>query len=241
MPPTQDISQPVSPGRLPLHLQISEMLVREIQASILLDGERLPPEKEMATNLGIAVGTLRKALADLVDKGLLERVQGSGNYIRHKADVESIYAFFRLELLAGGGLPSAEVLSVQNSPKPKDLPAFGTSQNAFRIRRLRRLNDVNAAIEEIWLDGTYTDNIKKTELSESLYRFYRDSFGLHIARVEDKVGVDDVPDWAHAYVDAPLASHGYIQRLSWDQHGTIAEYSRTWFDPAKACFVARGR
>ena len=51
---------------------------------------------QMAAGLGIAVGTLRKALASLEDKGLLERVQGSGNYVRAKADTGSIYAFLRL-------------------------------------------------------------------------------------------------------------------------------------------------
>ena len=50
----------------------------------------------MAESFGIAVSTLRKALASLQEKGLLERVQGSGNYIRTKADTGSVYAFLRL-------------------------------------------------------------------------------------------------------------------------------------------------
>ncbi len=50
-------------GRLPLHVQVSELLAREIQAGIIPDGERLAPERQMAAQMGIAVGTLRKALA----------------------------------------------------------------------------------------------------------------------------------------------------------------------------------
>jgi hypothetical protein len=72
-------------------------------------GERLPPERDMAEELGIAVGTLRKALAELQNRGLLERVQGSGNYVRAISDPKSVYAMFRLELLGGGGLPTAEI------------------------------------------------------------------------------------------------------------------------------------
>ena len=41
------------------------MLIRDIAAGRLSEGERLPPEREMAAELGIAVGTLRQALADL--------------------------------------------------------------------------------------------------------------------------------------------------------------------------------
>ena len=81
------------------------MLVRDIAAGRMIDGEKLPPEREMAKSLGIAVRTLRKALAELQGKGLLERVQGSGNYVRPKPQVDSVYAFFRLELAEGGGLP----------------------------------------------------------------------------------------------------------------------------------------
>lgn len=77
-------------GSLPVYLQIVELLVRDIAANRLIDGERLAPEREMAAQLGIAVGTLRKALAELQSRGLLERVQGSGNYIRAISDPQSV-------------------------------------------------------------------------------------------------------------------------------------------------------
>ena len=124
---------------LPLYIQISEMLIREIQSGRLSDGARLPPEREMAADLKISVGTLRKALAVLTEKHLIERRHGSGNYIRQGTGREGLYAFFRLELLGGGGLPTAQVLSVHSMGKPKDLPRFGASNRAHRIRRLRRL------------------------------------------------------------------------------------------------------
>lgn len=154
-------------GSLPMYMQIAEMLVREVAAGRLIDGEKLAPERDMAADLGIAVGTLRKALAELQERGLLERVQGSGNYIRAVSDPQSVYAFFRLELIEGGGLPTAEVLDVARLAKPADLPAFGTSAEGHRIRRLRRIAGKPAAIEEIWLDGSYVDTIAIENMSES--------------------------------------------------------------------------
>src|SRR5687768_4780719 len=126
-------------GPLPVHMQISEMLIREIAVGRLADGARLPPERDMAVELGIAVGTLRRALADLTDRGLLERVHGSGNYVRSRGDLQGVYAFFRLERIGGGGLPTADLISVETMKKPAGLPAFGASDLAHRIRRLRRL------------------------------------------------------------------------------------------------------
>ena len=227
-------------GSLPLYLQISELVIRDIASGRLPDGAKLPTEREMAAGMGIAVGTLRKALADLAAKGLLERVQGSGNYIRAKAEVDRVDALFRLELVAGGGLPTAEVLSVERLPKPADLPPFGRSPEAHRIRRLRRLSGVAAAVEEIWLDGSYGDRIAIADPSEPLCLYYRQRLGLRIQRAEDRVGLGAVPDWAPAaFAPTPGAPAPLIERLSWAQDGAIAECSRTWFDTDKVRSVAR--
>ena len=226
---------------LPLFIQISEMLIRDIQAGRLADGGRLPPEREMAEQLGLAVGTLRKALAELTEKGLLERRQGSGNYVRAPAGATGIYAFFRLELVDGGGLPTAEILTVDTCKKPAILPAFGKSKRAHRIRRLRRLNGEPAALEEIWLDASYAKTLEMRDLSESLYLFYKDKLGLWIQRVEDRVGIARRPVWGHGLLDVSDSHLGLVDRKSWDQSNEIAEISRTWFNPDKVRYVSRLR
>lgn len=229
-------------GPLPAHMQISEMLIREISAGRLADGSRLPPERTLAADLGVAVGTLRRALRDLEDQGLLERIQGSGNYVRARAELLGVYAFFRLELVEGGGLPSADVLSVEAMTKPPDLPAFGSSGEAHRIRRLRRLGEVAAAVEEIWLDGARAETLMAQELSESLYLHYRLALGFSVAKAEDRVGIGDVPDWAPpAFAVQPGAAAGFIERLAWAADGEAVEFSRTWFDPGVARYVSRLR
>lgn len=231
----------MSKGRqLPKFVAVSEMLIREIAAGHLADGARLPPERDMAADLGIAVGTLRKALADLEGKGLLERVQGSGNYVRHKADVASVYALFRLEKVRGGGLPTAQIVSVARQAKPVDAPAFGDAEEGHRIRRLRSLDGDLIAVEEIWLDGGLRDVILADDLSDSLYQFYRDALGVVIASVEDRIGVAGLPRWTpaqfHLRAGVPV---GFIERVSWDSDGQPVEYSRTWFDNNKARYVSR--
>ncbi|MFC7292604.1 GntR family transcriptional regulator [Hirschia litorea] len=225
---------------LPKSVQLSEMLIREIVAGHLADGARLPTERQMAADLGVAVRTLRKALATLQEKGLLERVQGSGNYVRAKPMVESVYSFFRLELLRGGGLPTAKVLDVLKLAKPEGAPDFGESQTAHRIRRLRYLADKPIAVEEIWLDARFIDRIKKDDLVDSLYLFYKESLDLVISRIEDGVSVDAVPEWTVEEFGMKAGeAAGYIERIGWDQNGDPAEFSKTWFDPKLARFVMR--
>ena len=228
------------PGSLPLYQQIAELLIRDIAAGRLIDGERLPPERDMAANLGIAVGTLRQALKSLTEKGLLDRVQGSGNYIRAKTDAPSVYALFRLERVGGGGLPTAHVLSVDRCTKSLDLPNFGSHSEGHRIRRLRFLSGKVAAVEEIWLDGAEVESISPNDLSESLYLYYRERLGIWIARAEDSIGQGPLPEWAPPeFPHAPGTPLPLITRTTWAQDGRSVEASLTWYDPVTVRYVAR--
>ena len=44
-------------------------------------GDRIPPEAELVESLGVSRVTVRAGLARLVDRGILERRQGSGTFL----------------------------------------------------------------------------------------------------------------------------------------------------------------
>ena len=225
-------------GALPKYVQIAEMLIRDMGAGRLVDGTRLPPEREMAEELGIAVGTLRKSLDVLADKGLLDRIQGSGNYVRVKPDVSSVYSFLRIERLEGGGLPTAEMLSVDELIAPRS--AGFRSATGYRFRRLRFMDEIPAAMEEIWLDGAVANGVDAAAISESLYLYYREVLGVVVTSAEDRVNVSKVPDWADARFGLDVGDMaGYVERTGRDQSGEIIEFSMTWFDPDQINYVSR--
>jgi GntR family transcriptional regulator len=228
-----------NPNALPVYIQIAELLIRDVAAGRLIDGERLPPEREMAAELNVSVGTLRKSLSELEKKGMLERIQGSGNYIRETGTQSSVYAMFRLELPEGGGLPRADILSVDHLKKPVDLPKFGVSDAGSRVRRMRYLNDTIIAVEEIWLDES-AGLVDQNLLSDSLYRYYQHQLGFWIARAEDRVSVQPLPDWTPPGFTKPAGQTvGYIERFSWSEIAEPVEFSKTWFDPDRANYVQR--
>ncbi|EPX81614.1 GntR family transcriptional regulator [Litoreibacter arenae] len=228
-----------SPAALPIYAQVSELLIREIASGRLADGARLPPERQLAATHQVTVRTLRKSLKILEEKGLLERIQGSGNYVRSNPAAQSIYSMFRIELLEGGGLPTAKFLDISEHTKPGDLPAFGSSPRGTRMRRLRFLNKKPAAVEEIWLDAD-SGTVDPAQVSDSLYRYYQMKLGFWITRAEDYVSIGKTPDWAPPEF-GPQAGQmtGYIERLSWEQKPHPVEYSRTWFDTDIARYVQR--
>jgi len=243
------------PTRLPLYVQISELLHREIAAGHWLAGERLPTESALAQDLGVAVGTLRKALAVLEKDGLLERRQGSGTYVRKPPEGGAIYQFFRLELLDGGGMPTASTLSVEQHENSEILQLFDQSEHAgeadhsdskkfdqsfWRVRRLRYLNRKPVAAEEIWFSGNHATSLSVDSMHESLYMHYREAFNFWITHVADEVSCQRAPDWACSTLSLPTDSVlGWVKRRGWANNGNVGEFSQTWFDPNVCRYMAR--
>ena len=219
---------------LPVYQQIAELLVRQIKAGYWHTGERLPTEAALAQTLSVAVGTLRKSLALLEQQGVLERIQGSGTYVKSVQGTQQIYELFRLELTDGPGLPTAQILDVAPA-KPEIGMPLGDSAACWRVRRWRFLSQVPVALEEIWFPGKTLKTLSAAELGDSMYLFYQQRLSVWISRVEDQISAAPAPGWAPAA--SPLQTGdwaGYIERQSWTANNELAEFSKTWFDP-KVC------
>lgn len=67
---------------VPLHAQISQLLVDLIETGHLVDGEKLPPERYLAQLFAVSLAPVRQAILDLVSKGLVVRSRGVGTFVR---------------------------------------------------------------------------------------------------------------------------------------------------------------
>jgi GntR family transcriptional regulator len=226
-----------------LYRQICELLHREITAGHWSPGERLPVEAELACHLGVAVGTLRKALAQLEHDGLLERRQGSGTYVKRTPSEKAVYQFFHLELTGGGGIPGAETLSVRRNTNSHIASALNLKEDSsplWRIRRRRLLNNCVVAAEEIWLDAIHCETLVPGELHESLYMHYREHFDFWIDRVEDRLDCTGVPDWVSRTLSVPEKQvMTRVERRSWCSQNEPKEFSWTWFMSNRCRYIAR--
>lgn len=228
-------------NKLPIYQQINEYLNREIVSGRWLAGDRLPIEAELATNLGVAVGTLRKALSQLEKDGLIERKQGSGTYVKRAPEGKAVYEFFHLELLGGGGAPSANTLSVERRSS-EDIRTDLNTNSAWCIRRERLLNRKLIAMEEICFRADNTPTLEIDELHESLYLHYERHLGFWISKVEDQIDCAVAPTWVCAALGFTEGTTlPRVQRAGWSNEDRIEELSSTWFDPNKVRYVARWR
>ena len=65
-------------------------LRRQIAAAKFLQGERLPPERSFATHFGVSRGTVRDALRQLEQAGLVQRRPGSGTYVTYAESEQTL-------------------------------------------------------------------------------------------------------------------------------------------------------
>lgn len=61
--------------------QVADFIEGQIRDGKLAPGSRLPAEREMAQRYGVAYLTIRRAVKDLRDRGLLVSVVGRGTYV----------------------------------------------------------------------------------------------------------------------------------------------------------------
>ncbi|MEV7830354.1 GntR family transcriptional regulator [Streptomyces subrutilus] len=82
---------------------IADDLRNQISKGRLKAGERLPSEAQLAARYAVSTPTLRNALALLQAEGLVEKIHGSGNFVRHPLR--------RTTYVGGGYTPSALTLA----------------------------------------------------------------------------------------------------------------------------------
>ena len=74
---------PSEPGsdRQPLHIVISEQLKQKIEAGDYSLGERLPSEFDLGEMFGVSRTTIRKAISNLLQQGLVTTQRGKGSFV----------------------------------------------------------------------------------------------------------------------------------------------------------------
>lgn len=74
----------------PLYLRAEEALAGLLQEGTYLPGDQLPPEQELAQQLGISRSTLREALRAFEERGIIVRRRGVGTFVsEHNIFIES--------------------------------------------------------------------------------------------------------------------------------------------------------
>lgn len=126
---------------IPLYHQAARVLEQAIEDGRLPRGSRLESELDLADQLGISRPTMRAALKQLVDKGLLVRRRGIGTMVapkpvRRAVALTSLYD----DLKQAGREPRTRVLTLEEVPCPPEIAehlGLGPTAPVLRFDRLR--------------------------------------------------------------------------------------------------------
>lgn len=179
----------------PLYMQVEEHVKQLIVEQRWKPGEMLPNEFQLAEELGVSQGTVRKALNGLTSAKILTRRQGVGTFVSEHTNQHSLYRFY--PIISDGKapeLPKAELLSLALIKAPKNVcAAFGVkaSMKVFEVLRRRILNNEFCIFEKIYLPQVYFKALEKAnELPHTLYHFYQTEFNLTVQDTTDSIKAD---------------------------------------------------
>jgi len=129
MPPGQPSAGNDTTG-LPKYLEITAALRQELRQAA--EGSRLPPERELAERFEVSRMTLRQALDELEREGRLQRIRGSGTFVRRPTvTMGPFLTSFTEDMRARGLQPSARVLGfTRTTATAEAAEALGLTEGA---------------------------------------------------------------------------------------------------------------
>ena len=226
----------------PLYLQLQRLIQEAVRSGRLRADEALPSERDLSKQLGISRVTVRKALAGLVEKGLLVQRWGSGTFIAPAVQVEqplSRLSSFTDDMLARGLRPSAVFLGRAVGPAtPKESMALGLSpgEPVTRIDRLRTADDVPMALEHAVVPNRLVPDPEAVQTSLYAVLIAR-GFGPRRA-LQRLHAVLLNAEQARLLQVSPGDAALYIERRSFDDNGTAVEFTSSYYRGDAYDFVA---
>ncbi len=110
---------------VPLHATISEKLRQQIENNYYLPGEKLPSEHQLMQAFGVSRITVRRAVTNLVNQGLVRSQQGKGVFVTQQAktaySLSSPLAFLEQDMASKGATLSMENLLFRKVRPPKSV------------------------------------------------------------------------------------------------------------------------
>ncbi len=165
-----DVS-PEKGSSTPLYIQIANSLRREINDGRIATGDALPSERDLCELTGASRVTIRKAVGQLIDEGLLFRKQGSGTFVSQRIEVPGTFlSGFSDDAHARGQAPGCIwLMKAYANPTLEEAAVLKvpTTSKVARLGRVRLSEGEPLAIEHAIVVASLLPPIE--EIGESLY------------------------------------------------------------------------
>lgn len=216
---------------VPLYSQVSRQIEAAMERGELRPGARLETEVDLARRCGLSRPTVRRALQELVDKGLLVRKRGRGTQvvggpIKRQVRLTSLYD----DLLCSGRQPTTEVLTHEIVAADEDVAArlgLAVGANVVHLERLRAADGEPLAVLRNWLPVDVAASITAEQLrAGGLYERFR-AAGITLRIASQRIGARGAdPAESRLLGLRPGAAVLTMERTSYDDSGRPVELGR---------------
>jgi DNA-binding GntR family transcriptional regulator len=223
LPLELDRSSPV-----PLYFQVAQQIEQAIERGELGPGARLDNEIQLADRYGLSRPTMRRAIQELVSKGLLVRKRGVGTQVVHAqvkraVELTSLYD----DLSRSKQKPATHVLLHEEVPAPDEVAVrlgLPIGEPTVHLERLRMALDEPLAILRNWLPASLAKFSAQDMENGGLYSHLRSS-GVRICVATQRIGARAAnAEEARLLAvkrGAPLLT---MERTTFDDTGRAIEY-----------------
>ena len=221
---------------IPLYHQMAEQIHRAIQEGSLEPGSLLGNEIVLADRFGLSRPTMRSAIQELVDKGVLVRKRGVGTQvvqgpINRSVQLTSLFD----DLTSADQQPRTAVLTNEVVPASDEVAAalkLPRRHPVLHLRRVRYTRNKPLAILDNHLPHQLVD-IGAGDLAEQgLYHLMRTA-GVRMKVAKQRIGArQGTPDectWLNEPLESPLLT---MERVTHDDTGKVVEWGRHVYRPA---------
>lgn len=222
---------------LPRYLAIARDIEADIRAGRLMEGARLPSERDMARDRQISRMTARQALQHLTQRGLLEAQVGRGTFVRTGAIQQELTTLTGFsEAMARQGRESASIV-VEATTREADRAtalALGLPQGTqvHRLTRIRLVDGAPVAIEISEIDARITPGYFSGAdfARQSTYDRLRKDYGIAPTTAEQTLEAAAAEGETALRLDLPEGAPILrLTRLTRDAEGRAFEFVRSLY------------
>ena len=206
----------------PLYRQLMQRIRADIASGVYPVHSRIPSEAELGQSYQVSRVTVRKALAELTQEGLLRRMQGKGTYVcapRLKSSLKDVTSFHEACLMMGCN-PGTRVISagpVHVEADTREALALSESE-AIEIVRLRLADGAPVMIETNRFPPKYVALLHEN-LTGSLYHLLSQQ-GIEAASGVHEISLCYATAQQAKLLDVePGAALLQLNQVIYDQHG----------------------
>ncbi|MGO4872559.1 MAG: GntR family transcriptional regulator [Roseiarcus sp.] len=227
----------------PLFEAVGATLKREIAAGRFAAADVLPGERELSEILHVSRTTLRRAIAALVEEGVLFHRHGAGTFVRrrppHVEQALSRLTSFTEDMRSRGFVASSrEIERGVFLPTPDEAMMLGVSprDSVFRLARLRLADGVPMAMERAVVPARFIGD--PARVGDSLYAAL-DAEGWLPVRALQRLRAVVLGGAEAALLDVAEGSAALdIHRIAYLADGRCVEYTRSFYRSDTYDFVA---